>query len=315
MSVVRGRGGHKREWSFDGKYLKICVLIIGCGLAFGCAARQDSANEEQMRVERFRRSYEAALNEEQAQASRQLLSKAHSAIGVPYVRGGSGPSGFDCSGFVSWAYKSVGVKLPRTAREQSMVGERIRKQEDMRAGDIVAFRHPRRGYHTGIYVGDGKFIHSPRRRTTVRINSLSDPYFSSTFLGARRVSLEGNEDLIAQAESRLSDYAEEKAVRELAVSKKSPAKSRRSVKTRRASRDKAVQTASSGKSRQARASAERKTVAAKTSRAQKGKVRQAAPKGKSAVRRTAEKKSSGKALSSSHQKTKNASSARNRKKS
>lgn len=301
-----------------GNYLKICALIMGCSLAFGCVARQNSANDEQMSAERFRRSYEAALEEEQAQASRQLLDKAHSAIGTPYVRGGSSPGGFDCSGLVCWAYKSVGVKLPRTAREQSVVGERIGNQEDMRAGDIVAFRHPRRGYHTGIYVGDGKFIHSPRRRTTVRINSLSDPYFSSTFLGARRVKFEGNEDLAAQVESRLSDYAEEKAVRELSAAKKSPAKSRRGMQTRRASRDKVVQTASSDKRRHAKASAERKTVPAKTAkavRAQKGKVGQAAPKGKSTVRRTAEKKSAGKALSSSSQKNRNASGIKNRKKS
>lgn len=296
-----------------GNYLKICALIMGCSLAFGCVARHNSVNDEQMRAERFRRSCEAVLEEDRAQASRQLLDKAHSAIGTPYVRGGSGPGGFDCSGLVSWAYKSVGVKLPRTAREQSVVGERIGSQEDMRAGDIVAFRHPRRGYHTGIYVGDGKFIHSPRRRTTVRINSLSDPYFSSTFLGARRVSFEGNEDLVAQAESRLSDYAEEKAVRELSAAKKSPAKSRRSVQTRRASRDKVVQTAR-GKRRSATAAVERKAAPAKAARAEKGKAGQSAKNSKSAVRKTAEKKSS-KTLSSSSQKSRNTSAAKNRKKS
>ena len=83
-----------------GKYLKLCALIMGCGLAFGCAAKQNAADEN-MRVERFRRSYEAALDEDQAQASRQLLRKARSAIGTPYVRGGSSPGGFDCSGFGS----------------------------------------------------------------------------------------------------------------------------------------------------------------------------------------------------------------------
>ena len=77
----------------------------------------------------------------------------------------------------------------------------------MEAGDIVAFRHPRRGYHTGIYVGDGKFIHSPRRGKTVEITSLNDPYFSSTFLGARRVSVsesdaEAAQKLMAMYESR-----------------------------------------------------------------------------------------------------------------
>ena len=91
-----------------------------------------------------------------------LVERAKTAIGTPYVRGGTSMSGFDCSGFVQWAYKSVGVSLPRTAREQSVLGTPI-DSDEMEAGDIVAFRHPRRGYHTGIYVGDGKFIHSPRR--------------------------------------------------------------------------------------------------------------------------------------------------------
>ena len=285
-----------------GKYLKLCALIMGCGLAFGCAAKQNAADEN-MRVERFRRSYEAALDEDQAQASRQLLRKARSAIGTPYVRGGSSPGGFDCSGFVCWAYKSGGVQLPRTAREQSAVGQRIKNQEDMRAGDIVAFRHPRRGYHTGIYVGDGKFIHSPRRRTKVRINSLSDPYFSSTFLGARRVNFEGNENLVAQAESRLNDYAEEKAVRELSVQKKSPAKSRRSVKTRRASRDKVVQVASNDTRR-----------SAKAAKAEKSKAERASKGGKTAAR-ASDKKASPKVASSSHQKSKKFSGTKSRKQS
>ncbi|MBO4368895.1 MAG: C40 family peptidase [Desulfovibrio sp.] len=139
---------------------------------------------------------------------RQLLRAARSAIGTPYVVGGMSPGGFDCSGLVCWAYGNVGVKLPRTAREQSVVGTRIRRVEDMRAGDIVAFRHPKRGYHTGIYLGDGKFIHSPRRKSHVRINSLDDPYFSETFLSARRINLSGRENLLAQAENRLKeDYA------------------------------------------------------------------------------------------------------------
>lgn len=290
-----------------GKYLKLCALIMGCGLAFGCAAKQNAADEN-MRVERFRRSYEAALDEDHAQASRQLLRKARSAIGTPYVRGGSSPGGFDCSGFVCWAYKSVGVQLPRTAREQSAVGQRIKNQEDMRAGDIVAFRHPRRGYHTGIYVGDGKFIHSPRRRTKVRINSLSDPYFSSTFLGARRVNFEGNENLVAQAESRLNDYAEEKAVRELSVQKKSPAKSRRSVKTRRASRDKVVQVASNDTRRSAKA------VPAKAAKVGKSKAERASKGGKTAAR-ASDKKASPKVASSSHQKSKKSSGTKSRKQS
>lgn len=161
--------------------------------------------------------------------SRRVLRRAKSAIGTPYVRGGSGPGGFDCSGFVCWTYKSVGVNLPRTAREQSVVGEKVQDPAQMKAGDIVAFRHPRRGYHTGIYVGDGKFIHSPRRRSTVSVASMDDPYFSRTFLGARRINVDGNENLIAQAESRLNDYAEEKALRDITRARSGKGKGKKAV--------------------------------------------------------------------------------------
>ncbi|MBR4742557.1 MAG: C40 family peptidase, partial [Desulfovibrio sp.] len=140
----------------------------------------------------------------QAGSRWKLLKAARSAIGTPYVVGGTKPGGFDCSGLVCWVYGNIGVKLPRTAQEQSVVGKKICNISDMRAGDIVAFRHPTRGYHTGIYVGDGKFIHSPRRRSHVRINSLSDDYFCRTFLGARRVNLGGRENLLTQAEERLA---------------------------------------------------------------------------------------------------------------
>ncbi|MBQ7608273.1 MAG: C40 family peptidase [Desulfovibrionaceae bacterium] len=134
---------------------------------------------------------------------RQLLRAAESAIGTPYVLGGMAPGGFDCSGLVCWAYGNVGVRLPRTAREQSVVGSRVGRLEDMQAGDIVTFRHPKRGYHSGIYVGNGKFIHSPRTRSRVKINSLDDPYFRNTFLSARRIHIGSRENLLAQAERRL----------------------------------------------------------------------------------------------------------------
>ena len=222
-----------------GKCLKLCVLMLACMLAFGCASKSGSRDNgiHTPHAERFRRSYEAAFDSNQQESSQQLLRKARSAIGTPYVRGGTTPDGFDCSGFVCWTYKSVGVQLPRTAREQSVIGQRINNVDEMRAGDIVAFRHPRRGYHTGIYVGDGKFIHSPHKRTRVRINSLDDPYFKSTFLGARRVKVEGGETMIAQAESRLNDFTEERVVRELSRDKKKAGKTSARGSKRDDSRD------------------------------------------------------------------------------
>ena len=66
--------------------------------------------------------------------------------------------------------------LERTAREQSVMGRPIKSGSTM-AGDIVAFNHPRRGYHTGIYLGGGSFIHSPGRGKSVSIAAQSDPLF------------------------------------------------------------------------------------------------------------------------------------------
>lgn len=194
-----------------GKCLKLYTLLLGAALIFGCATQKNGrATAELSNVEHLRQDQQTSLPEHDPATGQKLVKKAHSAIGTPYVLGGSAPGGFDCSGLVKWTYNSIGVELPRTAREQSTVGQKIKNVEDMRAGDIVAFKHPKRGYHTGIYVGDGKFIHSPRKRTRVRINSLDDPYFSSTLLGARRVNVSSADTLVAQAESRLREFLSQK---------------------------------------------------------------------------------------------------------
>ncbi len=175
----------------------------------------------------------ARMEDEVAFSSSDLLSRVKDALGTPYVRGGTSLAGFDCSGFVQWAYKNVGISLPRTAREQSSFGVPI-ETEDMVAGDIVTFRHPRRGYHTGIYVGDGKFIHSPRPRKSVRIASLDDPYFSKTFTGARRVAFSGEVDSEV-AQSLLEEYG--KTPKSVRVQKKTAAKKKQkqtaSVRTKK----------------------------------------------------------------------------------
>lgn len=280
-----------------GKCLNLCALVLGCGLVFGCAAQKSGEAAEQARAERFLHSYEASLNEEQELAGQKLLQHARSAISTPYVRGGSTPGGFDCSGFVSWAFKNVGVKLPRTAREQSVVGERINNIEDMRAGDIVAFRHPRRGYHTGIYVGDGKFIHSPRKRTRVRINSLSDPYFSKTLLGARRVNIGTGENLVAQAESRLGAYAEARSSQKSgkSVAAATTARGGKSVKAQRASKGSKV-TKAPAKSKNTRSLTKKSGKTAKSvASAQKASVKTGAKNGTSRVSAVAQNAGSSRA--------------------
>lgn len=118
-----------------------------------------------------------------------LVVNAMGFLGVPYKRGGnSAESGFDCSGFVKAMYEqTIGHVLPRRAVEQAGATMPIDKSE-MQPGDLVFFNTLRSTFsHVGIYVGDNKFIHSPRSGSVVRIEDMRINYWSSRFDGARRV--------------------------------------------------------------------------------------------------------------------------------
>jgi cell wall-associated NlpC family hydrolase len=112
---------------------------------------------------------------------------------VRYVRGGRDPStGFDCSGFVRYVFeRAIGLQLPSNSASQYLVGQIIHRN-DMQPGDLVFFRtaggrHGKgRISHVAIYIGQGRFIHSPRRGETVRVDNLSDSYWAKRFAGARR---------------------------------------------------------------------------------------------------------------------------------
>lgn len=120
----------------------------------------------------------------------ELVVNAMGFLGVPYRRGGNSvETGFDCSGFVRAMYEqSVGLLLPRRAEQQAAATERIDKTE-LQPGDLVFFNTLRRAFsHVGIYVGDGKFIHSPKPGAEVRVESMSLRYWQSRFDGARRVA-------------------------------------------------------------------------------------------------------------------------------
>ncbi len=118
-----------------------------------------------------------------------LVGNAMRFLGIPYRYGGTtAKSGFDCSGLVVASFKkTLGKLLPRRAADQAAVSKKIAKAE-LRPGDLVFFNTMRRAFsHVGIYVGDGKFIHSPRTGSTVRIDSLDGSYWQKHFNGARRV--------------------------------------------------------------------------------------------------------------------------------
>lgn len=118
-----------------------------------------------------------------------LVVTAMGFLGVPYRRGGnSAETGFDCSGFVRAMYEStVGLVLPRLAKEQAAATEKIDKK-DLQPGDLVFFNTMRHAFsHVGIYVGDGKFIHAPKPGAQVRVEDMGVAYWKRRFDGARRV--------------------------------------------------------------------------------------------------------------------------------
>jgi cell wall-associated NlpC family hydrolase len=107
---------------------------------------------------------------------------------IRYRRGGRSPQhGFDCSGFVHYVFAQVlGVELPENSAAQYRDGRKI-DRDDMQAGDLVFFRtRGKRISHVGIYLGGGRFIHSPTTGERVRVDRMSEKYWSRRFAGARR---------------------------------------------------------------------------------------------------------------------------------
>ncbi|MBK7547551.1 MAG: C40 family peptidase [Rhodoferax sp.] len=119
----------------------------------------------------------------------ELVFHSMGFLGVPYKRGGnSAETGFDCSGFVRAVYEqTVGHVLPRRADQQAAATQTIDKSE-LQPGDLVFFNTMKRAFsHVGIYVGDNKFIHSPRTGAEVRVEDMRVGYWQTRFNGARRV--------------------------------------------------------------------------------------------------------------------------------
>ena len=118
-----------------------------------------------------------------------LVMYAVSLADTPYRYGGnSANSGFDCSGFVGHVYRhSLGVALPRTSHEISRVG-RLIGQNELRPGDLVFYNTRNASFsHVGIYIGDGKFVHSPKSGDSVRTEQMQMRYWQARYDGARRV--------------------------------------------------------------------------------------------------------------------------------
>lgn len=115
-----------------------------------------------------------------------LTGLATSFLGTPYRWGGTTPKAFDCSGFVRYCYSKLGVKLPRTARQQYKTGMKV-LDGALKAGDLIFF-NMMKGYvsHVGMYIGNHRFIHAANPRRGVRIDSIRSPAYKRHIVGVRR---------------------------------------------------------------------------------------------------------------------------------
>jgi hypothetical protein len=116
-----------------------------------------------------------------------LVETAESFIGLPYQWGGSSPEeGFDCSGFTMAVYQYNGIDMPRSSKEQFMRGSPVKRSE-LERGDLVFFftRTDEKVSHVGLYSGDDRFVDAPGTGKTIRVDSLSDPYYAARYAGAR----------------------------------------------------------------------------------------------------------------------------------
>lgn len=116
-----------------------------------------------------------------------VIDTAESFLGLPYVWGGTTPSGFDCSGFVQYVYGQNGYSLTRTTYTQWDNDGTYVSKSDLQPGDLVYFGSGGSPTHVGLYVGDGMMIHSPRTGDVVKFSTIESGYYADCYMGAKRI--------------------------------------------------------------------------------------------------------------------------------
>jgi cell wall-associated NlpC family hydrolase len=168
--------------------MRIPALIL-CG-AIAVASVPALAAEDPTDAATPTASSAASASSSYFERASELVVHALSLIGVNYKFGGNTPDrGFDCSGLVDHVFQAIGgPALPRNSQAMSKVGEKI-APSDLQPGDLVFFNTLRRPFsHVGIYIGEQRFVHAPRRNREVEVADMSDRYWQKRYNGARRVN-------------------------------------------------------------------------------------------------------------------------------
>lgn len=145
--------------------------------AFAHAVAVDSIGET--------RTAEAVTTSQALSLRRQVVTEALRHRGTPYVWGGSTPAGFDCSGFTAYVYAKFGTQMAHSTYAQYDSYHRVARTE-LRAGDLVFFSGVG---HVGIYIGHGRFVHSPRTGKSVEVQKLNSSWYRQSYVGAVRPPL------------------------------------------------------------------------------------------------------------------------------
>ncbi len=157
------------------KKIKYVLPILGLILS-GCASKYDYT------IHKPKVLYKPSLS------ALDKLNRRN--LGKRYVWAEEGPYCFDCSGLTYFTYGTMGIEIPRVAREQFRVGTPVPKSQ-LKKGDLVFFDTGKyftgRVTHVGIYIGNGKFEHASTSKRGVVISSLNNPYYKRRYLGARRI--------------------------------------------------------------------------------------------------------------------------------
>jgi len=173
----------------------LALALLACATTAMAAPAADAEHDDMVRLLRDKGllvqigDQIGQVRQSVGEKASELVMNAMGFLGVPYRRGGaSAETGFDCSGFVRAMYQqTVGLILPRSADQQAAATMSIDRSE-LRPGDLVFFNTMRRAFsHVGIYIGDNKFIHSPRSGSEVRVEDMRMGYWQARFNGARRV--------------------------------------------------------------------------------------------------------------------------------